>query len=313
MMNAVQFNKYGGPEVLDFTGNIADPIPLKNQMVVEVYAASVNPVDVKLRSGSLKEILPLEFPVTIGGDFAGIIVKSVEGNQLLREGDRVFGQASVLNGGTGTFAEYAAVNAGNCAMMPVSMGFEEAASFPLAGASALQAIEDHIRLRKGQRIVIHGGAGGIGSIAVQLAKSIGAFVATTVRTGDREFARELGAEVVVDYQTQSFENMLREYDAVLDTVGGDITTKSFRIVRAGGIVVSMTGQPDKEAAGRSGVIAVGQMTLTTTERLERLAAHLDQGHIKPRIDRIFPFSEARKAFVHAEREHPRGKVVVKVR
>ncbi|MBI2594488.1 NADP-dependent oxidoreductase, partial [Candidatus Curtissbacteria bacterium] len=211
------------------------------------------------------------------------------------------------------FAQFVAVNAGKVAQKPKSVDFIEAGALPLAGVSALQAIEDHIRLKSGQKILIHGGAGGIGHIAVQLAKALGAYVATTVGTRNLEFAKSLGADEAIDYKSEAFDEKLTDFDAVFDTVGGETTDKSFKVLKKGGIIVSMAGQPNEELAQKSGVSALGQNTDANPERLARLSKLVEDGKIKAYIDKVFSLEQAKEAFRHLEEGHPRGKVVFKIK
>lgn len=312
-MKAVQLTKYGGPEVLQVTENIAQPTPNKDQVLIEVYAAGLNPFDAAIRSGMLKQMIPLKLPVTFGGDFAGVVKAVGEGVSDYKQGDEVYGSAVVLNGGTGAYAQFTAANAANVSLKPKSASFIEAAALPLAGASAVQALADHLKLASGQKILIHGGAGGVGHMAIQLAKSLGAYVATTVSGDDTEFVKGLGADEVIDYKTQSFETLLKDFDAVFDTVGGAVTEKSFQVLKKGGVLVSMLGQPSAQLAQKYGVTALGQNTKTDAPNLKRLAGLVDSGKIKVHIDREFPLEEVSQAFTHLTTGHPRGKVVLQVK
>ncbi len=312
-MKAVKYSNYGGIDVLKVVTDADKPVIHDGQVLVEVEAASINPVDFKVRLGYMKDFVPLKFPATIGGDFSGI-VKEIPGNDSgFKVGDKVYGQAVVLNGGSGSFAEFAAANIANIAHMPTTVDFLKAAALPLAGASAIQAIEDAIKLKNGQKILIHGGAGGIGSIAIQLAKSIGAKVATTVSEKDVSFVKELGADIVIDYHKQRFDEDLKDFDAVLDLVGGDATEKSIKVLRKGGVLVSLAGRPDEALAKKSGVTAMGQMTVTDTKHLDRLAALVDKGAIRIHVDKVFTIDRALEAFTYAESSHPRGKVVLAIK
>ncbi len=302
-MKAVQFNSYGGPEVLEINPNALELTASQEQVLVEVYAVSINPFDLSLLSGALKEKIPLRFPYTIGGDFAGVIKETSE---------EIYGQAQQVGGNSGAFAQYLAVSKGSIAPRPKTASFEEAASLPLVGSSAIQALEDHLKLQSGQKILIHGGAGGIGHVAIQLAKALGAYVATTVRTNDVEFAKELGVDEVIDYEVQKFEELLKGFDAVYDLVGGETTNKSFPVLKPGGILVSMRGQPDPELAKKYGITAVGQVTKVDTDKLTRLAVFVDEGKIKVHIDKIFPLDQVREAYT-LQMSHPRGKIVVKIK
>lgn len=319
-MKAAQINRYGGSEVIEINRNAPSPWAGSGQVLVEIYAGSINPFDWKLRSGYMKDMTPLQFPFTLGGDFSGVVIKLGEGVSEFKIGDEVYGQALVLNGGSGAFAQFAASNIANTALKPKNIDFLQAASLPLVGASAIQALEEHIKLKNRDRILIHGGAGGIGHIAIQLAKHLGAYVATTVSTENVEFAKGLGSDEVIDYKNQKFEETLHDFDAVFDTVGGKTTDKSFKVLKkgsprgeAGGVIVSMLGQPNTELAKQYGVTAVGQMTSTNAKHLIRLAELVETGKIKPQIAKVFAFEQTREAFEHLEKSHPRGKVVLKIK
>jgi len=322
-MKAVLIEKYGGVEVLEMKENIAVPSVKKEQVLVEVYAVSINPVDWKIREGCLQSMMPITFPATIGGDFAGKVKEVGEDVADISAGDDVYGSAIVLNGGSGAFAEYAVVNTGNIAAKPTSVDFVKAAALPLTGSSAIQALEDHMKLQAGsafakasadkKKVLIHGGAGGIGTIAIQLAKTIGAYVATTVSTDDKEYVMALGADEVIDYKQQKFEEMLKDFDAVYDTVGGETTDKSFKVLKKGGIIVSMLGQPNPELAKQYEVTAIGQGTQTNTQHLRRLAELIDSGKITVHVEKVFPFAQVKEAFTYQETSHPRGKVVLTIK
>jgi NADPH:quinone reductase-like Zn-dependent oxidoreductase len=233
----------------------------------------------------------------------------------LKQGDEVYGQSGVFAGGSGAFAEMALANADKIAHKPKTLNHEQAAGLPLVGVSAWQALVETIGLSKGQKILIHGGAGGIGSIAIQLAKHLGAYVATTVSTNDIQFVKEeLGADEVIDYKTQTFEDLLpHDYDAVFDTVGGETYTRSFKVLkRGGGVIVSMLERPNQELMDRFGVKAIFQFTQVNRERLTKLAQWVDQNNIHVNIDRTFPLDEAGKALDYQRDVHPRGKVVLQV-
>jgi alcohol dehydrogenase len=312
-MKAVRYSNYGGIDVLDVVTNADKPAINDGQVLVEVEAVSINPVDFKVRLGYMKDFVPLKFPTTIGGDFSGIVKEIRGGNSEFKQGDKVYGSAIVLNGGSGSFAEFLAANIANTARAPKSMDSLKAAALPLAGSSAIQAVEDTIKLKKGQKILIHGGAGGIGCIAIQLAKAIGAHVATTVSERDISFVKDLGADTVINYHTQEFDKDLKDFDAVLDLVGGDATTKSLTVLRKGGILVSLAGRPDEALANKSGVTAMGQMTATDTKHLDRISALVDKGTIRVPVDKVFTLDQAREAFIHVEQNHPRGKVLLTIK
>ncbi len=311
-MKAIQINAYGNNDVLKINDNVKIPDPAQDQILVEVHGAGLNPVDGSIRAGYLKEMVPLSFPTILGGDFSGIVIKVGEAISNFKVGDSVYGQAIVLNGGSGSLAQFVVANTANTALKPQKINYIEAAALPLAGVSALQALEGHIKLERGKKILIHGGAGGIGSIAIQLAKSLGGFVATTVKTDDVDYVKELGADQVIDYRNETFEVMLKEFDAVLDTVRGETQNKSFRVLKKGGVLVSMMGNPNTELAKRFNVTVIGQVTNTDTKHLNRLAELVDSGKIKVQVDKIFSIEQIKEAFNYLEQGHPRGKVVVKI-
>ncbi len=322
-MKAAQINKYGGVDVIIINGTAAKPNPRQGQILVEVLAASINPFDSAVREGYMHKMRPLEFPATLGGDFAGVIAEVGENIADFKIGDEVYGSANFFNGGSGSFAEFTLSNGSNSALKPKTINFLEAASLPLVGSSAIQALEEHIKLQKKgpafakasagkQKILIHGGAGGIGTVAIQLAKTLGAYVATTVSNDDKDFVKSLGADVVIDYKAQKFEEILKDFDAVYDTVGGETTNRSFKVLKKGGVIVSMLGQPNPDLAQKYGVTAIGQGTKVNTHHLTRLAKLVDSGKIKVNVDKIFPLSQIKEAFKYQENGHPRGKVVLKI-
>lgn len=311
-MKAAQVKDYGESDVVVVGENVPEPIPNAGQVLVEVYGSSVNPFDLTLLSGIYKNNVPMKFPYIPGGDFSGKVTQIGKGVTEFKIGDEVFGSASILNGGSGAFALNATANTKNIAHKPSNLDFIQAASLPLVGSSAVQALEDHIKLKANQKILVHGGAGGIGSIAIQIAKYIGAYVATTVGTDDKGFARILGADQVIDYKKEKFEEILKDFDAVFDTVGGKTTDKSFRVLKKGAILVSMLGAPNEELAKQHGVRAIGQGTETNSAHLSRLAELVDQGAIKPQVDKVFSLEQASEAFVYQQKGSPRGKVVIKI-
>ncbi len=313
VMRAAQIQNYGGPESITITDTVEKPSLKPGQILVEVHASALNPFDSKLRSGVYKEMIPLQFPFILGGDFSGVINEIGEGVTEYALGDEVFGTALGLTGGSGAFAEFATANTKNISKKPTNVSHVEAAALVLVGVSAIQAIEQHINLQPKQRILLHGGAGGIGSVAIQLAKSKGAYVATTVSLDSKSFVQQLGADEVIDYKNQKFEELLHDYDAVYDTVGGDTTDRSFAVLKRGGVIVSMLGKPNQERAKELGITAIGQMTNTNAEHLSRLKTLIETNVIKPQIDKTFPFFQVRESFTYLETGHPRGKVVLTVR
>jgi alcohol dehydrogenase len=307
---------YGSSEVVEINQNAAAPNdPSDGKVLVKVKAAGVNPVDWKIREGYMQQMIPLQFPSTLGMDFSGTIEKVGAGVSGFNVGDEVYGQASVTRGGSGAFAEIALANADSIAHKPKSLNHQEAAGLPLVGVSAWQALVETIGLTDGQKkILIHGGAGGIGSIAIQLAKRLGAYVATTASTNDKQFVKELGADEVIDYKTQTFEDLLpHDYDAVFDTVGGETYKRSFEVLKRGsGMIVSMLEQPNQQLMEQFSVKAIFQFTQVNRERLTKLAQWVDQNNIRVNVDRTFPLEEAGKALDYQKDVHPRGKVVLAI-
>ncbi len=312
-MRAVQINQYGNNDVLEVNENAPSPTPQNGQLLVEVYASGVNPVDLAIRAGYLQQMAPLQFPATMGSDFAGVVEALGEGVTDFSVGDEVYGQAIILNGGSGSFAQELVTNSRNTALKPKTASFEEAGALPLAGVSAVQALEEHVSLGKNQKILIHGGAGGIGHIGIQLAKFLGAYVATTVVNKDVAFVKSLGADEVIDYQTKVFEDILKDFDAVFDLVGGQTLDKSFKVLKRGGIIVSMLGQPSPELAEKFGVRAIGQNTATNTQHLNRLAQLVDSGKVKVHVDKTFPLEKTKEACQYTEERHSQGKVVLRIK
>lgn len=311
-MKAAQISGYGGNEVIK-VNNAPKPSPAPGQVLVEAYAAGVNPVDWKIREGYLQQMAPLKFPATLGGDFSGKVIETGQGVSEFKKGDDIYGTAIVLAGGSGSFAEFITANSAAIYAKPKGTSYVEAAALPLVGVSATQALMEHIRLSKGQKILIHGGAGGIGLIAIQLAKHLGTHVAATADTDDIKFVKDFGADEVIDYKTQRFEDVLSGYDAVFDTVGGETYTRSFKVLKKSGIIVSMLEQPNQELMKQYGVTAISQFTQINTERLKKLAELVEKGAVKVHVDKTFPLEKAAEALEHLQKGHPRGKVVVAIK
>jgi alcohol dehydrogenase len=311
-MKSAQINKYGSSEVIEINQSTSVPILSSGKVLVIIKAAGVNPADWKIREGLMQQMITLQFPSTLGNDFSGVIKQIGEGISPsdFKQRDEVFGQAGVISGGSGTFAEMALATTESVAHKPKSLSHAEAAALPLVGVCAWQALVENIGLSKDQKILIHGGAGGIGSIAIQLAKNLGAYVATTVNANDKQFVQELGVDVVIDYKTQSFEDTLHDYDAVFDTVGGETYRRSFKVLKKGGIIVSMLEQPESELMNQYGVKAIFQFTQADRERLTKLAQWVDQNNIRVNVEKTFSLDEAGDALDYQKDVHPRGKVVL---
>ena len=274
-------------------------------------------MDWKIREGYMQQIIQLQFPSILGMDFSGVVEQIGEVNSDasadFEQGDEVYGQASISSGGSGAYAELALANKDSIAHKPKTLNHIEAAGLPLVGVSAWQGIVENIGLSKDQKILIHGGAGGIGSISIQLAKHLGAYVATTVSTDDKEFVQQLGADQIIDYKKENYEDVIHDYDAVFDTVGGETYKRSFKVFKkGGGIIVSTLEQPNSELMSKYGIKALFLFSQVNRQRLIKLAQWVDQNNIRVNVDKTFPLDEADKALDYQKDVHPRGKVVLTV-
>lgn len=310
-MKAARISKYGDVSVVKIE-QVGQPAPGDNQILIKVYASSINPFDAKLRAGVMKDFIPLKFPATLGGDVAGTVEGMGEKVTGLKVGDKVYGQAAVVAGNSGAFAEFAVTDFSQVAKMPKNLDFKQAASLPLVGASALQVIKNHINLKRGQKLFVHGGAGGIGSIAIQIAKHLGAYVATTATGDGINFVKSLGADEVIDYKVQDFAATLSGYDAVFDTVGGDDFNKSLDILKHGGTAVSMIAKANEAKAERLGVLAITQGTKVNTHDLGELAKLVEAGVVTPQVAEVYKLDDIAAAFAAYESGQVKGKVVVEV-
>ena len=330
-MKAFVFNKYGKSDNVAFA-DIPRPALKPDEILVEVHAVGLNPVDCAIPKGTFKPILKFHLPATLGSDLAGVVVEV--GNRVTRfkPGDAVF--ASIFDLGTGALAEYAVVPENAAASKPANLDFVQAASIPMVGLTSWQALKERAKLKPGQKVFIPAGSGGIGTFAIQLAKHLGAKVGTTTSTGNVELVKSLGADEVIDYKQQEFENVLRNYDVVLGTVKGDVIEKSLQILKSGSNVVSLVGPPDAAfARGRSmgffftfvfgllsrkiirharkrGVEYSFLFVHPDGRQLAEIGKLLETGRIRPVIDKVFPFDQAKEALAYLEKGRARGKVVV---
>jgi NADPH:quinone reductase-like Zn-dependent oxidoreductase len=309
-MKAAIVNDYGSSEDIKIE-DVAAPTLSKDNVIIKVHSSSINPYDYKIRSGMYKDSTSLKFPKILGMDLSGEISELGEDVTGYSVGDKVYGQADFFSGG-GSIAEFTNAKLTSIAKMPSNLDYNEAASLPLTGVSAYQALVDKMKLAKGQKILIHGGAGGIGSLAIQLAKHIGAYVAATCSTQDKEYVLGLGADEAISYENEDFSQKLNGYDCVLDLIGGDVYKKSFLVLKENGVIVSLSAQPDKELAEKYKVIALHQFTDVNSITLKSVAELVETGDIKPQVAQVFDLSDAAKAFSMLENEHPRGKVVVSI-
>lgn len=310
-MKAAQINEYGDPSVITIV-DVEKPVARDDQVLVEAHASSLNPIDSAIRSGRVKDMMPLQFPATLGGDFAGIVTEVGAAVTGVKVGDRVYGQANAAFGNSGAFAEYIAAAATQTAKAPQNLTFEEAASLPLVGVSALQALTTHSNLAPNQKILINGGSGGIGTLAIQIAKHIGAYVATTTTGDGIELVKQLGADEIIDYKTQEIAEVAQDFDAVFDTVGGDSLEQVLQVLKQGGIVVSMVAQPNQAIIAERNITAMMQLTDVTTEALQKLTALVESGAVSPQIGRSFGLDEIAEAFAARESGTIAGKVVIEI-
>jgi alcohol dehydrogenase len=307
-MRALQITEYGDNSVL----NIADvslPAPTGRQVLINVEAAALNPLDAVIRSGYAQALMPLQFPATLGGDVAGVVASVGPDVTDFAVGDRVYGNAYTLLGGSGAIAEQALVQSGNLAPIPGGLSFADAASMPVGGTTAVEAINHSLNLQPGQKVFISGGSGAVGSAAVQLAKHLGAYVATTASGDGVDLVRELGADDVFDHTTTDFSDHLRDFDAVLDAVGGTSLEKSYGILKRGGTLVSVSGAIDQTKADQLGLTVIRQGAQSDGV-LRELTAYLAEGAITARVGRTYPLVEVAAAFTALESRTVRGKIVI---
>ncbi|PEB79237.1 NADP-dependent oxidoreductase [Bacillus nitratireducens] len=305
-MKAIVIDQYGNVEELQ-ERQVPKPVVKCNEVLIRIQATSVNPVDWKIRKGDLQEKLRFSFPITLGLDVAGVIEEVGEDVDHFKIGDKVFTKPE--NIGKGSYAEYITVKSDLVAQMPNNISFEEAASIPLAGLTAWQSLVDYAQIKENDRVLIHAGAGGVGSFAIQIAKSFGAFVATTASSKNEEFLKSLGADLIIDYKNEKFEELLSDYNIVLDTIGGEVQEKSFQIIKSGGVLVSIVHEPLHEVKGiRSGFLWLKP----SGKQLEELTSLIQDGKIKPIISKVVPFSEqgVRESHILSESQHTRGKIVI---
>jgi NADPH:quinone reductase-like Zn-dependent oxidoreductase len=305
-MRAVRFHEYGDPSALRVE-EVARPEPKAGEVLIRVRAVSVNVIDWMFRAGYLKDFMPLELPHTPGNDVAGT-VKAIGADVVdFSPGDDVFGQA------TATYAEYATAPVGNIEHKPATLSFEEAATLALSGVSAWTGLFDAANIEAGQRLLVHGGAGGVGSLAVQLGHWAGAYVVATTSTTNVDFVRSLGADEVVDYTTTNFEAVVRDVDVVFDAVGGEVTDRSWGVLKPGGILVTIASRPDPEKAAAHGVRTAGLKPPEIKRPiLKELVNLIESGHLTPHVGKVYELSGAAEAHELAQTRHGRGRIVLQV-
>jgi NADPH:quinone reductase-like Zn-dependent oxidoreductase len=306
-MKAAFIEQYGGPEVLKY-GNFPDPAAGPGEVVIDTFAASVNAADWQVRIGDYKQ---LKFPYVLGRDFSGVISAVGDGVQDLRIGDAVFGVCEA--GQDGTYAEKIAVNAAVVAKKPSGLSHVEAAALALTGLTAMSAIEDTLKLQPGETILIQGGAGGVASFAIQLAKHIGARVITTASAANHEYVRGIGADEIIDYNTRDFTQVVANCDAVFDTVGGDVAQRSFAVLKPGGRAAFIASGAQAPKPKRDDVTSLRPPVGRARRHLERIAELFQAGAIRPPEIKVYRLSEAADAHRLSESRHFRGKLVFEVR
>lgn len=332
-MRAMVIEKYG--KVPMRLAEMPTPEIDEYEVLAEIHAASINPIDFKIRDGKVKLLLKYNMPLILGNDFSGVVVKVGAKVTRYKVGDEIY--ARPRKSKIGTFAEYISVHEDDIALKPKNLTFEEAASIPLVGLTTYQAFSDILQLQKGQKILIQAGAGGVGTFAIQLAKLMGATVATTASEAGMNLVKSLGADKIINYKTQKFEEILKNYDAVFDTLGGEILEKSFNVVKNGGKIVSVSGLPNARFAKEYGsgffktlLFSAASSKLTALEKkhnveytflfmepsgeqLSIIANYIEAGNIKPVIDKVFSFDDAQKAMEYAESGRAKGKIILKLK
>ncbi len=333
-MKSFLIDRYVKGGSLRFTES-PEPELRENDVMVEIHAASVNALDTKIRDGEFKLILPYRLPLVLGNDVAGVVVRVGANVRRFKPGDEVY--ARPAQDRIGTFAEYIAMDEADVAMKPKNLTMEEAASIPLVALTAWQVLVERANLQKGQKILIHAGSGGVGTIAIQLAKHLGAHVATTTSTVNIDLVKSLGADVVIDYKKDNFEEVLRDYDVVLNSLGTDTLKKSVGMLKPGGELISISGPPDPDFAKENGsgwplrlvvrLLSFGirrkskrqgisysfHFMTANGAQLGQITSLIEAGVIRPVVDRVFPFEKTNEALAYVETGRAKGKVVVAVK
>ncbi len=327
-------SKYGNNVPLQLA-SLPNPTIGEKDLLVEIHAASINPIDFKIRDGKVKVLLTYEMPLILGNDFSGKVIQIGSKVTNFTIGDEVYGRPRKNR--IGTFAEFISVHEDDIALKPKNVSFEEAASLPLVGLTTWQAFHEVLQLKKNQKLLIHAGSGGVGTFAIQLAKEMGVYVATTASDKGFELVTSLGADRVINYKEESFEEVLEEYDAVFDTLGGENLHKSFRILKPKGQIVSVSGLPNRKFAveNRLGLIksilfSLISRKITALEKkfnvsyhflfmkpsgaqLEQIKELVEKGSIRPIIDKVYPLEDAQKAIDYVETGRAKGKVIIKMK
>ncbi len=333
-MKAFIIKKYSKEDKLQLV-ELPEPAVKDNEVLVQIHAASINQIDIKLKSGEFKLMLPYKLPLILGHDLAGIVTKIGSKVSRFKVGDEIFAQPALFK--IGSFAEYIAINETDVALKPKNISMEQAASIPLVALTVWQAFVEKAKIKKGQKVFIQAGSGGVGTIAIQLAKHLGATVATTTSAANIELVKSLGADVVIDYKTQDFEKILNDYDVVLNSQDTKTLEKSLRILKSGGKVISISGPPDVVFAKEMGLSwlmktaifflsrKVKQQTKKLNidysflfmqangKQLSEISTLIEVGVIRPIIDKVFSFEQTNEAMAYVASGRAKGKVIVKLK
>ena len=310
LMKAVRIHNYGGPEVLQYQ-DAPRPHPQAGEALVRVHAAGVNPFDWKVRAGYMKDFVQHKLPLIPGWDVSGVVEEVGLGVSKFKKGNEVFAMADPAR--DGAYADHIAVRATALALKPKSLYHVQAAAVPIVALTAWQSLFDAGQLQRRQRVLIHGGSGGVGHFAVQLARWKGAHVLATASTKNQSMLRELGVDDPIDYTKQQFDDIARDVDLVLDTIGGKTQERSLRVLKGGGLLVSVAQPPSADQAKALGVRATFVWSQSSSDQLAEIGKLIDSGKLKLTINRILPLSEARRAHELSESGHVRGKIVLRVK
>jgi len=309
MMKAIVVHEYGGPEVLKYEA-VARPEPKEDQILVRVIAAGVNPVDEAVRSQKFAQFFHIKLPAIPGYDIAGLVEKTGAKITKFKTGDPVYAYIALDKGGG--YAEYAAATEKEASAKPQSLNYVEAAAVPLVAETAWQALIDTAKLSAGQTVLIHGGSGGVGSFAIQIAKARGAKVIATASTANQDLLKELGADVAIDYTKTKFEDVAKDVDVVLDSVGKDTLARSYGVVKRGGFIATLVAQPDQAQLDKHGIRGAPISVKPNADELTEITKLIEQKKIKSVVSQVLPLTEAVKAQKQAATHHTRGKIVLKI-
>ena len=308
-MKAVRIHEYGNENVLKYE-DVPIPEIQDDDILIKIYAAGVNPLDWQIREGYLKEIIPHEFPLTLGWDVSGVVETVGSKVTNFQEGDAVYACTNVMR--HGAYAEYIAVKSHEVALKPKSIDHNHSAAIPMAGLTAWQGLFEVANLTQGQRVLIHAAAGGVGHYAVQLAKTRGAYVIGTASAGKHEFLRELGVDEALDYTSVKFEDKVKDVDVVFDAIGGDTLERSWQVLKPGGILVSIAGMPSEEKSKAHNVRSSYVIIQPNAGQLSEIADLVDQGKIQTHLEKLFPLQQAKDAHLLSQTGRVSGKIVLQV-